>query len=227
MAFPGSADIGPRSADHDRVGFYVRKSLKAGPFRFNLSKSGIGVSAGVPGFRVGTGPRGNYVHMGRGGLYYRATLPSTRGRRSSAPAGRTPRLAPPVPPASEVVLHDITGASVEHLAAAAPSELVAQLTEAAGRTPVAPFAGAALFVLAAVAGLIGLILLLVGIPSVVWLALRDRARRSVVVFYDVNDAPAQLFQALVDAMQTLASCQRLWFVSAAGRGIPVGGVCGP
>jgi hypothetical protein len=39
------------------VGFYVRKSVKAGPFRFNLSKSGIGVSAGVPGFRVGTGPR--------------------------------------------------------------------------------------------------------------------------------------------------------------------------
>ena len=37
-----------------------------GPFRFNLSKSGLGVSAGVPGFRVGTGPRGNYVHMGRG-----------------------------------------------------------------------------------------------------------------------------------------------------------------
>jgi hypothetical protein len=31
------------------MGFYVRKSLKAGPFRFNLSKSGVGVSAGVPG----------------------------------------------------------------------------------------------------------------------------------------------------------------------------------
>jgi hypothetical protein len=25
--------------------FYIRKSIKAGPFRFNLSKSGIGVSA--------------------------------------------------------------------------------------------------------------------------------------------------------------------------------------
>jgi len=47
--------------------------------------------------------------------------------------------------------------------------------------------------------------------------LRDSAHRSVVVFYDVNDAPAQRFQALVDAMHTLASCQRLWFVSAAGQ----------
>jgi hypothetical protein len=55
------------------VGFYVRKSVKAGPFRFNLSKSGVGVSVGVPGFRVGTGPRGNYVFAGRDGFYYRAS----------------------------------------------------------------------------------------------------------------------------------------------------------
>jgi hypothetical protein len=56
------------------VGFYIRKSVKAGPFRFNLSKSGISASAGVPGFRIGTGPRGNYVHMGRNGICYRASL---------------------------------------------------------------------------------------------------------------------------------------------------------
>ena len=37
------------------MGFYIRKSVKAGPFRFNLSKSGIGTSVGVRGFRVGTG----------------------------------------------------------------------------------------------------------------------------------------------------------------------------
>lgn len=56
------------------MSFYIRKSIKAGPFRFNLSKSGLGVSAGIPGFRVGTGPRGNYVHMGRNGIYYRASV---------------------------------------------------------------------------------------------------------------------------------------------------------
>ncbi len=51
------------------MGFYIRKSISAGPFRFNLSGSGIGLSVGVKGFRLGTGPRGNYIHMGRGGLY--------------------------------------------------------------------------------------------------------------------------------------------------------------
>ena len=62
----------------DRMPFYIRKSVSVGPFRFNLSKSGIGLSAGVKGFRVGTGSRGNYVHMGRYGLYYRASLNGPR-----------------------------------------------------------------------------------------------------------------------------------------------------
>ncbi|MGS2809938.1 DUF4236 domain-containing protein [Nocardia sp. MW-W600-9] len=52
------------------IGIYGRQSLNAGPFRFNLSRSGIGISAGVPGFRVGSGPRGNYVHAGAHGVYY-------------------------------------------------------------------------------------------------------------------------------------------------------------
>lgn len=48
--------------------FYLRKSVSAGPFRFSLSKGGIGLSLGVWGLRFGTGPRGHYVHAGRGGL---------------------------------------------------------------------------------------------------------------------------------------------------------------
>lgn len=64
------------------MGFYLRKSIKAGPFRFNLSKSGIGVSTGIKGLRIGTGPRGNYIHMGRGGFYY--TAPSSPASPSNA-----------------------------------------------------------------------------------------------------------------------------------------------
>jgi Protein of unknown function (DUF4236) len=41
------------------MGFRFRKSINLGKFfRVNISKSGIGTSAGVPGFRVGRGPRG-------------------------------------------------------------------------------------------------------------------------------------------------------------------------
>lgn len=54
--------------------FYLRKGFRLGPLRFDLSKSGIGVSAGVTGARIGTGPKGSYVHGGRGGPYYRKSL---------------------------------------------------------------------------------------------------------------------------------------------------------
>lgn len=63
------------------MGFYLRKSFRAGPLRINLSKSGLGLSAGVTGARVGIGPRGTYVHAGRGGLYYRQNLSSGQSTR--------------------------------------------------------------------------------------------------------------------------------------------------
>ena len=70
------------------MGFYLRKSFRAGPIRFNLSKSGIGVSAGVTGARVGLSPGGRaYVHGGRGGLYYRKSLGGGRGRAPGAEGG--------------------------------------------------------------------------------------------------------------------------------------------
>ncbi len=75
------------------MGLYLRKAFRAGPIRFNLSKSGIGLSGGVKGARLGLGPRGTYVHAGRHGLYYRKSL-SSRGKghgkgqhRSAAQSG--------------------------------------------------------------------------------------------------------------------------------------------
>ena len=56
------------------MGWYLRKSLNLGPIRINLSRSGLGMSAGAKGLRVGTGPRGKYLHAGREGLYYRISL---------------------------------------------------------------------------------------------------------------------------------------------------------
>src|SRR5258708_34831833 len=61
------------------LGFYIRKGFNFGPLRLNLSRSGLGASVGVKGARIGMGPRGTYVHLGRGGLYYRQTLAPPAG----------------------------------------------------------------------------------------------------------------------------------------------------
>jgi hypothetical protein len=58
------------------MGFYFRMAFRVGPLRLNLSRCGLGVSAGVTGARVGIDATGReYVHAGRRGLYYRAFGP--------------------------------------------------------------------------------------------------------------------------------------------------------
>ena len=56
------------------MGFYLKKGINIGPLRINLSKSGVGLSFGGKGLRVGSGPQGTYVHAGRKGLYYRKNI---------------------------------------------------------------------------------------------------------------------------------------------------------
>jgi hypothetical protein len=59
------------------MGFYLRRSFRFGPLRFNLSKRGVGVSAGVKGLRAGVDASSkNYVAGGRGGLYFRERIPT-------------------------------------------------------------------------------------------------------------------------------------------------------
>jgi uncharacterized protein DUF4236 len=57
------------------MGFFFRRSTRVGPFRLNLSRSGIGASVGVKGARLTLTPRGTtYVTVGSNGFYYRETL---------------------------------------------------------------------------------------------------------------------------------------------------------
>jgi hypothetical protein len=79
-----------------RVPFYLRKSFSFGPLRINLSKSGLGASAGVTGLRVGGGPKGKYLHAGRGGLYYRKSLnePKEAEKLHESPAGGAGETSP-------------------------------------------------------------------------------------------------------------------------------------
>ena len=68
-----------------------RRSLRiAGPLRLNFSKSGLGLSLGVPGLHIGRGPRGSYVRAGLPGtgIYYRKSLNGPRPVHTRAPSKR-------------------------------------------------------------------------------------------------------------------------------------------
>ena len=197
------------------MGFYVRKSVKAGPFRFNLSKSGVGVSAGVPGFRVGTGPRGNYVSVGRHGTHYRTALGAPR-----SPSGSRSPVMPPQPAdflPSNVLMEDVTGATAVSLMPTTGDDVVAQLNTAARRSSLGWPAAITVLVIGLLAGRWWWLAWLLGAPLSWWLFLQDRARRTVVLFYDVDDRPAEWFGNLVDAWPRMTQTKRVWRMVASGR----------
>src|SRR5438094_7658664 len=77
-----------------------RRSLRiAGPLRLNFSKSGLGLSLGVPGLHVGVSPRRRaYLRAGvpGTGVYYRKSLGQAKPPRTRPPKQRalnTPWMA--------------------------------------------------------------------------------------------------------------------------------------
>lgn len=203
------------------MGLYLRKSVRVGSLRFNFSKSGIGVSGGFKGFRVGTGPRGNYVHMGAHGIYYRKSLGAPAPRRALSPGGAP--VAQPVPyvQPSQTDLTPIESGSVLEMVDSSAAELLEEIRAKRRKLRLWPLA----FVLSAVALSIAInaqaprwtwiAIALVGLGFTVFAAFRDEHRKSVVVFYDLEDESS--FQALHTGFDWLAACARVWRLDAEGR----------
>lgn len=63
------------------MGFQYRKSIGLGPFRVNVSKSGVGYSVGGRGFRTGVNSRGK--------RYTTFSLPGTGLSYRTAPSGKS------------------------------------------------------------------------------------------------------------------------------------------
>jgi hypothetical protein len=225
------------------MGFYIRKSVSVGPFRLNLSKSGIGVSAGIPGLRIGTGPRGNYVHMGAAGIHYRATLPLSSSKPAKvpqpSPAPQPTLGSPPFPngpagiPQGQPVrlpyslapadtLQEIESGTVLSMVPESAEDLLRQINEK-HRTMrlgiVALVIGAALVIGLYIAGLPGAalaaLILTVGAAGLGFYA--DTLRRSVVLFYDLEDAAYQRFEEVTDAFDRVKEASRAWHVEAEGE----------
>jgi Protein of unknown function (DUF4236) len=204
------------------MGFYIRKSVSAGPFRFNLSRSGVGVSVGVKGFRIGSGPRGNYVHMGRGGLYYRASL--GRPRRSSGlrNLGSTP-YRPAQSPLPGDPLAAVEIGNILEMVPSNGSEIVRQINEKMGRVRFWPWVmGGGLAGSVVLAGepagqpfALALILCTTALSALV--AYLDVQRKTVVILYDLNDDIVSSLQTFANEFDKVASASRIWNIDSAGR----------
>lgn len=207
------------------MSFYLRKSIRVGPFRFNLSNSGVGVSAGVTGFRVGSGPRGNYIHMGRGGIYYRKTLPSGRRRGhadSAQPVPSKPQRSETQMPGVGPMIQ-IESGDVAQMTDSSSAELLQELDEKRKKTrwaPIAAIIGAIVVGAAVLAELDLLIVISLGVAAgiAVYLAYRrDVLTKTVVLFYSFDPSLEKAYARLHDTASKLAACVGCWHISSSGK----------
>ena len=201
------------------MGLSFQRSVKFGPLRFNFSGSGIGVSAGVPGFRVGTGPRGAYVSAGVGGFRYRQSMQAPQRRN-----------APQRPPAEPMRVEDSDVVSRERyeeptalvFADSSGDTLLASMNAQAQKPGYAPWVWLPVGVVLLVAfktldgmaeALVMLGVLAVGALLWAWLRQRDTLRKLMVLFYELNDETEGAFEQLQIAGAAGAQVQKFRFVS--------------
>lgn len=211
------------------MGIYIRKALRVGPLRFNLSKSGIGVSGGIKGLRLGTGPRGNYIHMGQGGLYFRKSLNAPRRREVTEPNTHE-RVPDPGKPANleglgDTVgpLHDVESGSVHGMTDASSADLLREMNEKRKMIRLLP-GTIALSIIAALlllgSGAATWLVFLFGALAVglCWLAsIKDKLRKTTVILYDLEPEVEAAYSKLHDALNALGSCSRSWHIEARGE----------
>ncbi len=206
------------------MGLRLSKSIRFGAVRFNLSSSGIGVSAGIPGLRVGAGPRGAYISGGLGAFRYRKSLgrgragsnststPTSSPRPGHATRTGTPGLGLPQtqPVAISRTAYDTSG--VLELSDASSEGVLQTIREQRSRMAYWPFTA-----VASVLALFALALATPQLPSGVfafaavtavagtlWTRWRDRLRRLTVLFYELDDESAARFEALSHAVHSAA-----------------------
>ncbi len=179
-----------------------RKSVKVGPFRLNASKSGLGVSVGVKGFRVSTGPRGTYV---------RSSIPGTGisySQKIGPPWAITPPTSSDGTQPFEETAH--TGRFID----SSTEQLLAQLTEKSQQLRLAPILGAGVFTVALLAyvvhPLFGVLLLVIGLLSVWKYDQNQQAKRTTPLLYQLEEPTASRFATMQKAFRDLGTAKRVW-----------------
>lgn len=204
------------------MGFYVKKSIRVGPMRFNLSKSGVGASIGIKGLRFGTGPRGNYIHIGAGGVYYRASLSPSMIPQDGKKVQRVPDESPVEHDNTHAPLEEIESSHISEIVDSSSRELLEELNNKRKKLQIWPFA---IFLSIAIL-LYGFsqawpewclaIGFIAGGAVSVFAYMYDQLRKTTVLFYDFDDEMMACYQQLHDSGAMLASCSKVWHVEASG-----------
>jgi len=193
------------------MSFYFRESVSVGPFRFNLSGSGISVSAGIKGLRVGWSPRGNYVSIGRNGLYYKKTFKTSRQRTVIQTQPQFEPLNDNPSPS------EIEQGNVLAMVPSTYGDIIQQVNDKKAKWSLWPFfliTGLFLAMLYNDAKPIILAAILaVTLILTCGAAYIDKVRKKVVILYDLEDDSMEIFRNFCEQFEQLGSCAKKWVIA--------------
>jgi hypothetical protein len=197
------------------MGFYLRKGINFGPLRLNLSRSGLGASFGVKGARIGIGPKGSYIHMGRGGLYYRQTLAPACGPHYA------PSPSEPIPPDNS--LQEIKSSSTAALTDSSAIDLLKELNRVKkrpDRLPIVVVVGGAALILLLSVGAVwwSLCLMALAITTLaVYARHSDVVNGTAILNYSLESDAAKEYSKLQAPFRQLTQCEKVWHIDATGH----------
>jgi hypothetical protein len=156
--------------------------------------------------------------MGRGGIYFRQTLPSSS--RSTEP-----RVPSDVPAAqsSSIEFTEIESGSVSQMVDSSSVVLLNEIDSKSKKPLIWPWIlGFSICLVGIVAAMkwpiwIYCLLLPTCAVGVVWAVYADRLRKTVVLFYELEPHIEQAFQSLHNAFDSLRSCSRMWHIESRGN----------
>jgi uncharacterized protein DUF4236 len=202
------------------VGLYIRKGFNFGPLRLNLSRSGLGASFGVKGARIGIGPRGSYIHVGRGGLYYRQSLPlgSTRAENSNAPSA--PKISEKIQEKDLQVVASAAASQMIDSSAAAVLRELNRVKKRFDRFPLVLITGIGVLALLLVRGTAWWELFSFGVAActlAVYARHSDVTHGTAILNYSLEPDSERHFSQLKAAFKKLTDCDRVWHIDASGH----------
>lgn len=205
------------------MGLSFAKSVKFGAVRFNFSGGGIGVSVGVPGLRIGTGPRGAYIGGGMGGFRYRKSL-GTSSSASRVPAqhrftqpGTPGQSATPSTDPNVVATVEHETKNVLELTDASGDDLLRSMNEQRSKTSLWPFVATGLALLLYILKSNGEnwnaavvpTLFIVFAAFTLWVRWRDNLGKLTVLFFEPDTETSTLFETLSSAVQDASRTRKL------------------